>query len=174
MSSYTEEQRRYYNTKPTTEVVYTTIKLTNPIFGVSRLVAADKNGPYIPMRFNDGGTMEEFVPTFAEVPKVAIQDTTTDDVGQIKLAGVAFDANDMIEKIARNADTFAEKVISVTLSVYKNPSLDPIYTVDTYVGIEGISIGDFDVVMRLQFSNPSKTPYAPFYDPDEYKGLLYG
>lgn len=170
---YTNEQKKYYNTKPTLDQVYSTITLSNDVVGTKRILAADSNGPYKSMRFNDGGSMEVFEPVLAEVPKVSAQDTTSNEVGQIKLSGIAFEVNELIEQIAEEADTFDKKVIRVKLSNYKNPSLPPMYEIDVFVGIEGISIGDFDVVMKLQFSNPAKVAYAPFYNPFEYEGLLY-
>lgn len=172
--AYTDSQKLFYNTKPVLSQLYTTMTFENPIAGKVRLLAAGKNGPYKDMMLNENGTMQLFKVVAAEVPKVAAQDPLSNDVGQIKLGRVASQISAYLNKIIKNNKTFDDKVIKIKLAEYEQPNAEPVYSIDVFCGIQGVSIGASDVVIKMQYSNPAKTRNAAFYSPLIFKALSYG
>lgn len=170
---YTDSQKKYYNTKPSIQQIYTTITFSNLIAGDVRIIASDENGPYKPMMFNVNGGFREFLPVAAEAPPVSTQDPLSNDVGTLKLGRVALEMSEYLEEISMNATRFDQKVISVNLSVYENPISEPVYSIDVFAGQDGISINESDVIVKLQYSNPAKNRYAPFYSPEDFIALRY-
>jgi hypothetical protein len=171
---YTDSQKQYYNTKPSTQLLYSVITFDNAIAGKRNLLACGKNGPYQEMSFNVNGVMELFTPVYAEVPAVTTQDPLSNDIGIIKLARVSSHMSAYLEQIARGALSFAEKVINVRIAIYEQPIAPPVYVVDAFAGVNGITIGTSDVSVKIQYANTLKSRQAAFYSPQEYIGLQYG
>ena len=172
--AYTEEQLRRYNTKPSNSQSYSTVEFYNEIAGYRRIVAASEFGPYKNMQFDVDGTMQEFIAAIAEVPKVTSQDMNSDTLGSLKFARISTQTREYLQLIIDGALRPADKIISVKLSVYEDPTASPIYTRDVYVGLGGVVIGADDVGVTLEFENPSKVKYTKFYNPSEYTSLQYG
>ncbi len=170
---YTQEQLQLYNTKPIDAVQYSTMQFSNPIIGVKRLVAAGPNGPFTNKSFMVNGVLEEFQCVAAEVPDVTSQATTDLSLGTIKLGRVASQMRAYLNEIGRFALIPEDKVIECKLAIYSTTQSEPIYERVVYVGENGISINENDVNITLEFDNPSKARFTPFYDTEVYTGLRF-
>lgn len=172
---YSNEQKEFYNKKPPGGTTFSTVTFNNPIAGVKNILACGPNGPYKNMAFNDDGIMNIFQAVAATVPSVSTQDTSSNSLGTIRLARIASQVYEYMNLIVGGTTLLTDRVVTARIRVYRNPVSTPIYDVLLYIGKNGISISEMDVIIKLQFENPARIPYAPFYDAvAEYTGLQYG
>ena len=170
---YSQEQLEIYNVKPSGVVQYNTMQFYNPIVGYKRLLASGPNGPYANRSFSVDGVEHEFECVRADVPDTTTQDPTDVRLGTVKLARAATQMREYMSQISKFAITPEDKVIECVLSIYSSRDTEPMYTRKVYVGSDGISIDENDVNINLEFDNPSKSRFGPFYDITEYTGLQF-
>lgn len=174
--SYTDEQKRIYNTKDLDARRSLVVLFDNDKAGKKGILASGPNGPWTDRDFEIDGDVISFQAVACEVPQVTQQDPTSTDVGQLRFGRIGSETRAYLTQIKKNSVTPSDALIRVTIAQFDGiyPAATQIFRRDMYAGGDGVTMDQNNVTITLSVDNPAKSQIIDFYDPAIYTGLVNG